>query len=207
MTGPSPGSASSGSAASTTKRVVLCASSSMSRGEDLEAVDLGGERGGDGGERRVVRPRSTMRAEPAVSASGTGFRPSLRSVLRHWPSACVWLSTCFTVLRRGARRGHELVAHAQEVLADDVEIGVRQQVMDVGDAAGDRVLDRDHGVAARRPTSPPRARPRRWRRRRPRRSGKGLAAGEVRVGAGLALVGDAVSPAPAALRRQSAVHR
>ena len=44
--------------------------------EDVEAVDLGGERGRDGGERRVLRLRRTMRAEPAVSASGTGFRPS-----------------------------------------------------------------------------------------------------------------------------------
>ena len=41
--------------------------------------------------------------------------------------------------------------HRQEVLADDVEVGVRQQVVDVGDAAGERVLDRDHaeiGLAA-----------------------------------------------------------
>jgi len=38
------------------------------------------------------------------------------------------------------------------VLADDVQVGVRQQVVDVGDAAGDRVLDRDHaelGLARR----------------------------------------------------------
>ena len=89
----------------------------------------------------------TMRAEPAVSASGTGFRPSSISLRRHWPSACVWLSTRLMVLQRGARRRHQLMAHAQEVLADDVEIGVGQQVMDVGDAAGDRVLDRDHGEA------------------------------------------------------------
>ena len=39
----------------------------------------------------------TIRAEPAVSASGTGVRPSFLSVLRHWPSACVWESTRFTV--------------------------------------------------------------------------------------------------------------
>ena len=32
----------------------------------------------------------------------------------------------------------------QEPLADDVQAGLRQQMMDVGDAAGDRVLDRDH---------------------------------------------------------------
>ena len=33
----------------------------------------------------------------------------------------------------------------QEVLADDVQPRGRQQMVDVGDAAGDRVLDRDHG--------------------------------------------------------------
>ena len=32
----------------------------------------------------------------------------------------------------------------QEMLADDVQLRMRQQVMDIGDASGDRVLDRDH---------------------------------------------------------------
>jgi hypothetical protein len=36
------------------------------------------------------------------------------------------------------------MADAEEMLAYDVEIGGRKQVMDVGDAAGDRILDRDH---------------------------------------------------------------
>ena len=85
---------------------------------------------------------------------------------------------------------HQLVAHAQEVLADDVEVGVRQQVMDVGDAAGDRVLDRDHGIARL-------ARLHGGQRVLEGRAGdrlevgKDLAAGQMRVGAGLALVGDA----------------
>ena len=50
--------------------------------------------------------------------------------------------------RREARAGlrHQLMAHAQEVLADDVETRVGQQMVDVGDAARDRVLDRDHRV-------------------------------------------------------------
>ncbi len=90
---------------------------------------------------------ATMRAEPAVSASGTGLKPSSISLRRHCPSACVWLRTRLTVCKRCAGRRHQLVAHAQEVLPDDVEIGVGQQVMDVGDAAGDRVLDGDHGEA------------------------------------------------------------
>ncbi len=43
-----------------------------------------------------------------------------------------------------ARQGQELMVHTQEMLADDVEIGVRHQMMNVRDAAGHRVFDRDH---------------------------------------------------------------
>ena len=85
-----------------------------------------------------------MRAEPAVSASVTALRPSLRSVLRHWPSAWTWLWACLTVAERRALDRHQLVADRQEVLADDVQAGGRHQVVDVGDAAGDGILDRDH---------------------------------------------------------------
>ena len=89
-------------------------------------------------------------------------------------------------------RRHQLVAHAQEVLADDVEIGVGQQVMDVGDAAGDGVLDGDHG-------EPRFARLHRLQRVLERRAGDRvevgirLAAGEVGISARLALVDDALS--------------
>ena len=88
-----------------------------------------------------------MRAEPAVSASGTGAKPSLRSVLRHCPSACVWRQRLLDREQRGVRQRHQLMAHAQEMLADDVQSRVRQQVMDVRHPPGHRVLDRDHGVA------------------------------------------------------------
>jgi hypothetical protein len=39
---------------------------------------------------------------------------------------------------------HQLMMHRQEPLADDEEAGLRQEMMNVGDAAGDRILDRDH---------------------------------------------------------------
>ena len=45
----------------------------------------------------VLLVSDTMRAEPAVSASGTAVRPSLRSVLRHWPSAWVCERAFLTV--------------------------------------------------------------------------------------------------------------
>ena len=81
------------------------------------------------------------------------------------------------------------MVHALKMLADDVEARIRQQVMDVGDAAGDRILDRQHGqrgaaVAHRRD----RVLERRRRQRLPSR--EHLAAGEIGIGAGLALKGD-----------------
>ena len=42
------------------------------------------------------------------------------------------------------RHAQQMVAHALEVLAVDVQPGLRKHVVDVGDPAGDRVLDRDH---------------------------------------------------------------
>ena len=44
----------------------------------------------------------------------------------------------------GAARRHQLMMDRQEPFADDEQAGLRQQMMDIGDAAGDRVLDRDH---------------------------------------------------------------
>jgi len=61
-------------------------------GEDLEAVDLGGEAGGD--RRTLLSPRSEIsRALPAVSTATIGLMPSFLMMRRHWPSAWTWLST------------------------------------------------------------------------------------------------------------------
>ena len=74
-------------------------------------------------------------------------------------------------------------------LADDVQVRRRQQVVDVGDAAGDRVLDRDHAEFGRAVLQ----------RREgvlEGRAGQGLevgkivGAGDMRIGAGFALIGD-----------------
>ena len=61
----------------------------------------------------------------------------------------MWLWTVLIVFRRGAFRRHELEADGQEVLADDVQARIGQEMVDVGDAAGDRILDRDHGEIGR----------------------------------------------------------
>ena len=47
-------------------------------------------------------------------------------------------------LQAGAFRRHQLIADRQEPFGDDVQVRVRHQMMDVGDPAGDRILDRDH---------------------------------------------------------------
>ena len=87
----------------------------------------------------------TSFAAPAVSPATTGFQPFLRMYLRHWPSAWMWLWTVLISSRFDARQHHQLEMDRQEIFADDVQLRFRQQMMDVGDAAGDGVLDRDHG--------------------------------------------------------------
>ena len=89
------------------------------------------------------------------------------------------------------RQRHQLMAHAQEMLADDVQAGIRQQMMDVGDAAGDRVLDRDHGEP-RSPPSTAASASSKVGQASGSMLGIDVAAGEVGVGAGLALKGDLV---------------
>ena len=92
------------------------------------------------------------RALPAVSACTIGLMPSLRMMRRHWPSACTWLSTLLMSSSLVALHRHQLMADRQKPFADDEEAGGRQQMMDVGDAARDRILDRDHaeiGLARR----------------------------------------------------------
>ncbi len=57
----------------------------------------------------------------------------------------MWLWTRLDVLEPRAGHRHELEVDRQKMLADDVKARSREQMMDVGDAAGHRILDRDHG--------------------------------------------------------------
>jgi len=88
-----------------------------------------------------------------------------------------------------AFEAHELEVDRQEVLTDDVEARLRQQMVDVGHASGERVLDRNHGVARL-------ARLNGGNGVLEGRAGQGLeawedlVAGEMRIGARLALVRD-----------------
>ena len=101
----------------------------------------------------------------------------------------MWLWTVFTVFRRGALRRHQLEADGQEMLADDVQPRIGQQMVDIGDAAGDRILDRDHGEIGGAVVDRGEAI---LEGRAGNRPGLGidLAAGDLGIGTGLALEND-----------------
>ena len=90
-----------------------------------------------------------------------------------------------------ARKCQKLLPDALEMLADDIELRIRQEMMNVGDAAGDRILDRDHGELgfATLHRGERILEGRAWQRLHVR---IGIATGEMRVGAWLALEGDFV---------------
>ena len=85
-----------------------------------------------------------------------------------------------------AARRHQLMVDRQEPFADDEQAGLRQQMMDVGDPAGDRILDRDHAeIGLARGDRRQRVLEGRARQRLGVRIG--LDDGDMGIGAGLAL--------------------
>ena len=71
--------------------------------------------------------------------------PRERRKLRHWPSAHDVAVRGLDLVQLRALEPHQLEPDRHEVLGDDVQRRCRQEVVDVGDPAGDRVLHRDHG--------------------------------------------------------------
>ena len=94
----------------------------------------------------------------------------------------------------------------QKGLADDVQPRGRQQVVDVGDAAGDRILDRDH-AEIRRAVLQRGERVLEGRAGQRLVVGKVLDAGDMRIGAGLALIGDRLRRRSSAFLRARAIAR
>ena len=129
-------------------RVVLWASSSTFSLRIVEAVELGGK------PRRERRPgRVAALGHFARRAGGVALDDRLPAVLADdLPALAERRDLAVDDLNRFERRPlwrHELEMDRQEVLADDVEAGSRQQVVDVGDAARERIFDRDHGELGR----------------------------------------------------------
>ena len=120
-------------------------------GEDVEAVDLGGEARGDRGAAAVA-----ALGDLAGGAGGVGGDHALDAELADEVAALAERHDValdrFDLGEPHALERQQLVADRQEPLGDDVEARDRHQVMDVGDPARHRVLDRDHaeiGLAAR----------------------------------------------------------
>ena len=90
-----------------------------------------------------------------------------------------------------AGQSQKVMMHRMEMLGHDVQTGMRQQVVHIGDPAGHRVLDRNHG-------QPGAAVPDRSQRllevatRQGRPIGMDLPAGEIGIGAERALEGNRV---------------
>ena len=125
------------------KRVVLCDLVLDVLFEDVEAVDFRGEPRGDRGARLVADLRDL-----AGRARGVGGddRPDAE-LADHLAALAERVDVAFDgldVFDGRALHRQQLVPHRHEMLADDVQVRIRHQVVDVGDAAGDRVLDRDH---------------------------------------------------------------
>ena len=112
--------------------------------EDLEPVGLGCQGRRDGGLGEVARLRHLASGTGCVTgdhrpqtvlADHLAALPERVHVAVHGPDG----------LQGRAGQRHQGELDAQEVLADDVQVGVGQEVVDVGHPAGDRVVDRDHG--------------------------------------------------------------
>src|SRR6202042_3439180 len=97
----------------------------------------------------------------------------------------------FQVLDPGARDRQQLKVDREKGLAHDVQTGSGQERMDVGDPSGDRVLDRDHGEFGRAVLY---GRESILEGRAGQRSeiGKIVGAGDMRIGARFALIGDRI---------------
>jgi len=122
--------------------VVLWVSSSTSA-EDIEAVDVSRQLRGNRRAGFVA-----VLGDDAGAACGIGRHDRLNvKFADDAPALPERVDVAFDgldIAKLRAARRHQLMADRQEPFADDEQAGLRQQMMDIGDAAGDRVLDRDH---------------------------------------------------------------
>ena len=160
------------------------------RAQHVEIVDLCGEARCDSGLRLVACFRNLARGTCRIGGDHSlqpEFADHTAALAKRMHMAVHGLD----VLDLGALEAEQLVAHRQEVLANDIEAGAGNKVMNVGDATRERVLDGDHreaGVAFIHGREHVLERV----AGQHRHVGKGLAAGDMRVRTGLALKGDDV---------------
>ena len=87
---------------------------------------------------------ATSRAAPAVSAATIALTAEFADDVAALPERVHVAFHRPDRLQRRAVRRQQLMLHRQEPFGDDVQPRRRHQVMDVGDPAGHRILDRDH---------------------------------------------------------------
>src|SRR5499426_4188192 len=157
-------------------------------GQDVEAVDLGGEPRRD---RRPGLGAALGHLARRASRVGADHRPHpelAQEIAALAERHDVAFDRLDVAQPRAAGR-HQLIADGQEPFGDDMQARRRHQVVDVGDAAGDRVLDRDH-AEVRLAGGDHRQRVFEGRTRHRLAARIGLASGDVRIGARLALKHD-----------------
>ena len=112
-------------------------------GENLQTMNLGGQPRGDGGARHVAGLGNLARRAGGIGGDHR-LDPELADDLATLAQRMDVTLDGLDAVERCAPGRHQLVAHRHEVLGHDVQAGMRHQVMNVGDPAGHRVLDRDH---------------------------------------------------------------
>jgi hypothetical protein len=159
--------------------------------QDVEAVDLGRERGGDRRVLRVVPLRDQLRRPRRVGLHH-GAQAELAQHAAHLAEGDGVRVRALEALDPRPARREQAVLDALEMLAHHEQAGAGQQMVDVRHAAGERVLAGQHGELGA-------ALAHRLDRRlegragQCRAAGKGGAAGEVGIGARDALEGDPVA--------------
>ncbi len=156
--------------------------------QNLEAVNLGGELRGDGrlGEIALRRNRARGPRRVGFDDGGQAQCADRGAALAQRMGVAVH---GLHGLERGAGQRHELVGNPLEMLAHDVQAGIRQEVVHVGDAARDRILHRDHRIA-RSAVADGGDGVLEGRAGLRHQAFREIIAGDVRVGARLALIGN-----------------
>ena len=117
-------------------------------GEDFQAINLRRQGRCDGPHRRIIAFGDPLCRPGGVGVDhGFQLQAAQRSpALAQRLDVAMYFLQCF---QRGAFRRHQLMIDPQEMLANDVQGGMGQQLVNVRHPAGHRVFDRDHAKPRR----------------------------------------------------------
>jgi len=112
--------------------------------QNVETIDLGGQARGDRRDRPVAAFSHFTRSACRVGGGHRFDIVSLEELAALAEPHDVGTGPG-DLVQFNARQAHQLEPNRQIVLANDLKACGRQQIMNVTDPAGDRVLDRNHG--------------------------------------------------------------